>query len=125
VPDVPREDKVAYGAYMASALGHCISCHTPMVGPMFDFENQLGAGGFKFHGPWGISVSRNITSDPDSGLGAWSDEEIERAIRQGVSRDGTKLMPPMAFYWYKNISDEDMDALVAYMRTIKPIKNDN
>jgi mono/diheme cytochrome c family protein len=120
VPDVPREDKVAYGAYLAGPLGHCIECHTPMVGPAFDYENQLGAGGFKFHGPWGTSVSRNITPDPEHGLGEWTDEEIKRAITEGVSRDGTALMPPMGFHYYKNISAEDLDAIVAYLRSIKP-----
>jgi mono/diheme cytochrome c family protein len=121
VPDVPRDDKVAYGAYIAGPLGHCVECHTPMVGPKFDYENQLGRGGFKFHGPWGTSVSRNITPHPKDGLGEWSDEEIKRAITTGVSRDGTRLMPPMGFHYYKNIGEEDLDALVAYLRSIPPL----
>jgi mono/diheme cytochrome c family protein len=127
VADVPRADKVAYGEYLAGPLGHCVVCHTPMVAgtPMFDFEHQLGAGGFKFHGPWGISVSRNITPDPAAGLGAWSDAEIKTAITTGLSRDGTKLQPPMAFHWYQNIGAEDLDAIVAYLRTLKPIENAN
>jgi mono/diheme cytochrome c family protein len=126
VPDVSREDKATYGEYLAGPLGHCTVCHTPMVEgtPKIDFENQLGAGGFKFHGPWGISVSRNITSDPDAGLGAWSDAEIKTAITKGVSRDGAKLAPPMAFHWYQNIAEADLDALVAYLRTLKPIRNE-
>ena len=56
-----------------------------------DFESRLGAGGFEFPGPWGVSISRNITSSKDKGIGAWSDDEIKRAIINGVSRDGSKL----------------------------------
>jgi mono/diheme cytochrome c family protein len=123
VPDVPRDDPVAYGAYLAGPIGHCVECHTPMVGPMFDYEHQFLRGGFKFHGPWGISVSRNITSHPEDGLGAWTDEEIKTAITTGVSRDGTKLAPPMGFYYYKNISEADLDALVAYLRTVPPLED--
>ncbi len=122
VRDVPRADKVAYGAYLAGPLGHCIVCHTPMVAGRPDFEHQLGAGGVEFHGPWGVSVSRNITPDPESGIGAWSDAEIKRAITEGVSRDGRRLEPPMAFAWYRNISEADLDAIVAYLRTLKPIR---
>ncbi|MBX6323621.1 MAG: cytochrome c [Rhodospirillaceae bacterium] len=125
VPDVPRADKLAYGAYLAGPLGHCVVCHTPMIEGRPDFEHALGAGGVKFYGPWGVSVSRNLTPDPESGLGAWSDAEIKRAISEGVSRDGTRLQPPMAFHWYRNISDEDLDAIVAYLRSLKPIRNEN
>jgi len=116
----PRSDNVAYGAYLAGPLGHCIECHTPMdqATHRFKYDTLLGAGGFPFHGPWGISVSRNITSHPDDGLGKWSDAEIERAIRTGTGKDGRKLMPPMAYGYYAKINAEDMSALIAYLRTI-------
>lgn len=123
VADVSPDDQVAYGAYLAGPAGHCIECHTPMGEHGHpDFENRLGAGGFSFPGPWGVSVSRNITSHPTSGLGAWSDEEIKNAITDGVRRDGTPLKPPMGFHYYKTINDGDLDAIVAYLRTLKPIE---
>ena len=78
----------------------------------------MGAGGNPIKGPWGVSVSRNLTP---TGLKDWSDAEIARAIREGKSRDGSALRPPMAFDWYKNISDEDMKALIAYLRSLKPL----
>jgi mono/diheme cytochrome c family protein len=120
----PRSDKVAYGAYLAGPLGHCIECHTPMdqATHRFKYDTLLGAGGFPFHGPWGISVSRNITSHAEDGLGKWSDAEIERAIRTGVGKDGRKLMPPMAYGYYAKISADDMSALIAYLRSIAPKK---
>ncbi len=62
-----------------------------------DFGNALGKGGREFHGPWGVSVSRNITSSKAKGIGGWTDAEIKRAITQGVRKDGSKLKPPMGF----------------------------
>jgi hypothetical protein len=72
-----------------------MECHTPMVRGQRVFSD-LGKGGFEFKGPWGVSVSRNITSHKEKGIGDWSDAEIKRAITQGVSRDGSRLKPPMA-----------------------------
>jgi mono/diheme cytochrome c family protein len=119
----PRTDKVAYGGYLAGPLGHCLECHTPMgPGGRFQFDTMLGAGGFKFEGPWGISVSQNITSDPETGLGQWSDAEIEQAIRKGVDRHGRQLMPPMGYAYYAKVSPEDMSALIAFLRTLPPKK---
>ena len=57
----------------------------------------------------------------ETGLKNWSDAQITRAVREGVSRDGSPLKPPMAFGWYRNISDEDMGAIVAYLRSLKPL----
>ena len=61
------------------------------------YDTMLGAGGRQFHGPFGLSVAKNITSDPDQGLGKWTDAEIERAIRKGIDRQGHPLKPPMGF----------------------------
>lgn len=115
----PRSDKIKYGAYLAGPLGHCVECHTPMVKGRLDME-RLGAGGNPFKGPWGVAVSKNLTPH-ETGLKGWKDAEIERAIRQGVGRDGSPLKPPMAYGWYKNISDRDMAALIAYLRSLKPL----
>lgn len=121
----PRSDKVRYGEYMASPLGHCIECHTPMIpGQGRDFANRLGAGGFTMSAPGGGEiVASNITPDRETGIGAWTDVEIKRAITQGERRDGGKLVPIMAFAHYHTIGAEDLDALVAYLRSIKPVRN--
>jgi mono/diheme cytochrome c family protein len=63
-------------------------------------------------------VSRNLTPDA-SGLKDWSDAEIARAIRDGVRRDGTPLKPPMGYGFYKTMSEADMAALIAYLRSLK------
>ncbi len=115
----PRSDLVKYGEYLAGPLGHCMDCHTPWTQTGPDMR-LAGAGGNQFKGPWGISVSANITSGA-SGLKDWTDAEIARAIRAGISRNGSPLKPPMAFAWYRNISDDDMKALIAYLRSLKPL----
>ena len=122
VADVSRDDLLAYGTYLGNALGHCMECHTPMVDGSFDFS-RTGAGGFLLQKPLGLeiaAVTANITPHPEQGIGAWTDEEIKTAITQGISRDGRKLAPIMAFPYYRNISDEDLDALIVYLRSIPP-----
>jgi mono/diheme cytochrome c family protein len=113
-------DKLKRGFYL-STIGHCMECHSPM-GPKGRDFSRLGAGGFEFKGPWGVSVSRNITSDKEKGLGDWTDDEIKRAITQGISRDGSKLKPPMGYPFYAKMTAEDLDAVVAYLRTVPPLK---
>ena len=113
------KDTLKYGAYLAGPLGHCTDCHNPWVKGVPDMK-RMGAGGNPFKGPWGVSVSRNLTPHV-SGLKGWSDAEIARAIREGVRRDGSQLKPPMAYGWYKNINESDMKALIAYLRSLKPL----
>ena len=111
-------DPVKRGFYLVT-IGHCMECHTPLVNDVHDYA-QLGKGGQPFPGPWGVAVSRNITSHATAGLGAWSDAEIKAAITQGLRRDGTKLKPPMAFPLYATMTDQDLSAIVAYLRTVPP-----
>jgi mono/diheme cytochrome c family protein len=113
------KDTLKYGAYLAGPLGHCLDCHTPWVKGIPDLA-RAGAGGNPFKGPWGVSVARNLTPHA-SGLKGWSDAEIARAIREGVRKDGSPLKPPMAYDWYRNISESDMKALIAYLRSLKPL----
>ena len=111
-------DKVKYGEYLAN-IAHCMECHTPRDEKGMLVTGSLGAGGQEFKGPWGVSVSRNLTPHP-AGLKDWSDAQIAKAVRTGADRDGKPYRPPMGFEFYKNISDEDMGALVAYLRSLKP-----
>lgn len=123
VPEVPRGDRVRYGEYLAGPLGHCMECHTPRLPDGRPDRTRWGAGGMPLPGPWGVSVSRNLTSDPEDGLGRWTDAQIKAAITQGVRPDGARLAPPMAYHFYRNIRGEDLDALIAYMRTLPPLKS--
>jgi mono/diheme cytochrome c family protein len=110
-------NKVEKGFYLAS-VGHCFECHTPMGPRGRQFADKFGAGGFEFPGPWGVSVSRNITQSKTKGIGAWTDAEIKKAITEGVSKDGSKLKPPMGFGYYARMTGDDLDAVVAYLRTV-------
>jgi mono/diheme cytochrome c family protein len=121
-------DKVRRGAYLAT-IAHCLECHTPMERGVLQFETSLGAGGRPFlpsfvkglPESWKGAVSRNITPHPEQGIGRWTDAEVKRAITQGIGRDGRKLELPMAFGWYAGIRDEDLDAIVAYLRSLPPL----
>ena len=112
------KDKVAYGGYLV-AIAHCMECHTPRDEKGMLVQARMGAGGQNIKGPWGDSISRNLTSHAE-GLRDWSDEQIMAAIRTGKDRNGQPYKPPMAFDWYHNISDGDMAAIVAYLRTLPP-----
>jgi mono/diheme cytochrome c family protein len=122
--DAPSpEDKVAYGGYLVT-FGHCVLCHTP-PGDGKPIDMNLGfAGGRQFGsiGQIAPSVSRNITPDPEQGIGKWSDDDIKQAITKAIRPDGTKLAGPMPYDWYANITPADLDAIVAFLRTIKPMK---
>jgi mono/diheme cytochrome c family protein len=119
VPDVPSTNKVAYGQYLATALGHCMDCHTPRVNGRHD-TGRVGAGGREFETPSGGPItSANLTPANDDGIAHWTDAEVKNAITLGV-RPGRPLVPVMAFEWYKNMSSNDLDALVVYLRTLKP-----
>ncbi len=110
------KDKVKNGFYLAT-IGHCMECHTPMGPKGHDWANY-GIGGFKFPGPWGVSVSRNITSSKTKGLGAWTDAQIKTAITKGIDKDGKHLKPPMGFPYYDHMTGGDLDAVIAYLRTV-------
>ncbi|MES2713629.1 MAG: cytochrome c [Pseudomonadota bacterium] len=115
----PADNPVARGAYLAGPLGHCVDCHTPMVRGQRDHA-RTGEGGQEFNGPWGVSVARNITPHPVAGIGAWSDEQIARAITQGVSASGRPLAPPMGYGYYARLSAGEMADLIAYLRSLPP-----
>jgi len=119
VPDVPQGDKVAYGRYLAGPVGHCIECHsTPGPQGAPDTKNALGAGGMTFPGPWGKSTAPNITP---TGLKRYSDAQLKTIITTGVRPDGTHLKPPMGIPYYAKMNPADVDAVVAYLRTLPPL----
>jgi hypothetical protein len=108
---------VKRGFYLAT-IAHCMECHTPMVNDRHDLVNDLGKGGEEFKGPFGVSVSRNITSHKEKGIGAWTDAEIKGAITRGERKDGTKLKPPMGYALYATMTEGDLNDLIAYLRTV-------
>ena len=121
VPDVPRDDKLAYGHYLATSLGHCLECHTPR-GPDGQLHmDKAGAGGQEIGIPWGrgLVTTSNLTPANPDGIAKWTDQQVKTAITKG-QRPDRPLTRLMAFDWYQTIGDSDLDALVAYLRSLRP-----
>lgn len=117
VAAIPAGVTVEYGEYLANAVAHCMECHTTFgpQGPMFD--THLGAGGFEFHGPWGVSVAANITSGPE-GVGKWTDAELAQMITGGVRPDGSPMFPPMPYGNFAQMTPDDLAAVILYLRSV-------
>src|SRR4029077_17164741 len=122
----PRQDKLAYGAYLAGPVAHCYGCHTVLREDGRSLDRRwFYAGGRELPDYADVTktvLSRNITSDPDQGIGKWSDDQIKQAITHGIRPDGSRLTETMPSHWYKGIAPNDLDAIVAYLRTVKPLK---
>jgi len=113
---------VARGRYVVRRLANCAQCHGD---PQMTERNQEGedvplSGGFAFKIPPGEFFVRNITPDPETGIGRFSDGEVARALRNGVGHDGRALLP---FMEMQGLSDEDLVAVVSYLRTQPPVHN--
>lgn len=113
------DDRVARGAYLARA-GLCIACHTD-----YDKKGAELAGGNPIKVPFGVIYSTNITPDPETGIGHWSDEDFLRAMRSGVGRGGQHLFPAFPYTSFTNMTDADIRALRAYLSTVKPVRREN
>jgi mono/diheme cytochrome c family protein len=109
IPESFSAASVAQGEALAAAE-HCASCHTGPDGRPF-------AGGYALHTPFGIIYGSNLTPDPKTGIGLWSSQAFARAMREGVSRDGSHLFPAFPYYAYTRLSDADIQALYAYLMT--------
>ena len=113
---------VRHGEYLVDALAACGHCHTPLKDSKPDTP-RLMAGGAEFKGKWGVDYAANLTPDPETGLGRWTDDQIVRSIRDGVDHRGQQLLPPMPFGNYHRITDGDVDDIVAYLRSLRPVYN--
>ncbi len=116
-------EPVGRGAYLVT-IGHCMECHSAWSRGVSDFKNGLGRGGRIFPAPDGSpgSVAANITSDPTAGIGGWTDQEIARAVTEGIGRDGRKLRPPMAYGFYAGLKQADLADIIAWLRTVPPLQ---
>jgi mono/diheme cytochrome c family protein len=119
-------DPAKRGAYLVT-IGHCMECHSAFSRGVSDFRTGLGRGGRAFPPrdgePAGSpSIAANITSDSVAGIGGWTDQEIERAVTQGIARDGRMLKQPMAYGYYANLKPSDLADIIAYLRTVPPLQ---
>lgn len=122
-PEAPKADPklVARGEYLTNMMG-CANCHMPMGPNGPDFSRPF-AGGMEVPESFGTWRAPNITPHKGSGIGAWTDEQIIAAIREGVRPDGGKLFPIMPYLNYNRMTDDDAKALVAYLRTVPEVDN--
>lgn len=144
------EDLIERGRYIAQITG-CDACHTPSR-EEYDMEalaalppeeaipliqdiafndqatwdmDRYMAGGRVFPlGPQGVIVTRNLTPDEETGLGEWTDQEIMDAITLGVARDGHQMFPIMPYHTYNRMAEDDLNAVIAFLRSLEPVEND-
>ena len=108
---------VEKGKYIFALAGGC-GCHTAEKGP-------LNAGGRPTKTPFGTFYGTNITPDPTYGIGQWTDQEIIDSIRLGVRPNGERLSPVMPYPAFSGMADEDVEALIAYLRSLPPVAQEN
>jgi mono/diheme cytochrome c family protein len=119
--------RLARGKYLVEGPTHCFLCHTEhdFSTPTYPtIESKRGSG-------WTLPIpelnnptSKNITSDKETGLGNWTDDEIARAIREGIRKDGTALFPVMPYLSFAKLDDEDLASIVVYIRTLPAIRHE-
>jgi mono/diheme cytochrome c family protein len=108
--------QIERGRYLATAAD-CVACHTVLdAGKPF-------AGGRPIETPFGNIVTPNITPDRETGIGAWSDDDFDNAVRRGIRPNGERLYPAMPFTSYTKMSRADVLAIRAYLNTIEPVRN--
>ena len=147
----PKVGQIERGRYLVNTSG-CMDCHTPLKpgpnGPAPDMSRLLSghpqalkmppapvlpagpwlvtvaATNTAWTGPWGVSYTANLTPDVETGLGAWTVDDFKATIRGGRHMGrGRPVLPPMPIAVYDNFSDDDLEAVFAYLRTIPPVKN--
>lgn len=147
-----REEKQKRGEYLVNAIG-CDDCHSPKTfgpnGPQIIIEKRFSGypsdrplppidsisakGGWvslagdltAAAGPWGVSFAANISSD-STGIGAWKEEQFIKAIREGKTKgidNSRPMLPPMPWFNFAKLSDEDLKSIFVYLQSSKPVKN--
>src|SRR5262249_19753316 len=115
---------VERGKYLVNTIMTCQNCHTPKGergAPIF--ERDLSNGLTWDEPPFKVTAS-NITQDKETGIGSWTDDQIKTALRKGERPNGVKLAAIMPSDFYEILTPRDVDAIVAYLRTVKPVKQE-
>ncbi len=112
------------GRYLVATLS-CAHCHSPIDADGRELPGLMMAGGQKFRmAVWGDIVTPNLTSDNETGIGRYSDDDLKRAFTRGIKHDETRMLPfPMGWPAFASLTEADQNAIVAYLRTIPPVRN--
>jgi mono/diheme cytochrome c family protein len=119
-----KNNPVVRGKYLVETYG-CEHCHSPVTedGHMME-EFRLAGGQTVDLYPFGVYVTHNLTSDKETGIGNYSDDQIKQAFTHGIALDGWRMLPfPMPWTSYASLTDDDQNAIVAYLRSLPPIYN--
>ena len=123
----PTPQRLERGHYIATALSGCLYCHTPHDWTAPGTPMVAGKEGAGEMLPYtnlpGRIVAPNLTPDPETGAGRWTDDQLARSIREGVGHDGRALFPIMPYQHYHNMSDEDLASVVVYLRSLPAVHN--
>ena len=123
----PTPARLERGRYIVEGPAHCFECHSEV-----DWENPGGQpkagkkGGGKNFADYGLPwlTAPNITPDVETGAGKWTDEQLARAIREGIGHDGRRLFPVMPYEYFRKMSEEDLASVIVYVRSIEPVRNE-
>ncbi len=110
------------GAYLVQTIAACGNCHSPLDDQGRPIPETDLSGRFVIDMPPFKAFAKNIT--PASRIKDWTDEELARAIREGIRPDGSLIGPPMPFEFYRHLSDTDVTAIVAYLRSVPAVENE-
>ena len=120
-------ERLKRGEYLSEHVAGCTYCHTPQAegpnGPELVRGQKGGGQIFNIPGLPGTVAAPNITPDRETGIGNFTDDQLARAIREGISHDGQTLFPMMPYVRFRRMSDEDLASVVVYLRTLPPIRN--
>ena len=123
------ESPTERGAYLVETIMACGNCHTPRDGDGKPIAGKALSGGTTFNTPAFVATAPNITPDRETGIGSWSDAEIKRALVEGSRPDhgrlaGVQLAAIMPANFYKALLPDDLDAIIAYLRSVTPVRNE-
>jgi mono/diheme cytochrome c family protein len=118
---IHAQTPVERGEYLVRGPAGCGNCHTPMGPEGFVADQELAGRVVEDSEPF-LAIAPNLT--PAGAIAGWSDTELARAIREGIRPDGSLIGPPMPFSMYRGLSDGDLGAIVAFLRTLPAVEND-
>jgi mono/diheme cytochrome c family protein len=117
------ETPLERGTYLINAGMACDGCHTPREKGEFVMEKRFSGGSQVWDNETYTVRGSNITPDRETGIGAWTDDEIKRVMSNGVHRYGRPIAPQMPFPFYRILTARDLDAIVAFLRSVPPVRN--
>jgi mono/diheme cytochrome c family protein len=124
ISPAPAQPSIEHGRYLVDAILGCADCHSPKGPDKRPAFGQEFSGGSKAYNTDAYSVTAsNLTPDKETGLGDWTANDLKLLFKEGVRPDGVPVAPIMPVNFYKAITDEDIESIASYLKTLSPIKN--